>query len=67
MVKTKCKTLDQHELEKLRDEQLSGLEVKDSTVTEWLKATVGAHMPRRVKGEKVVKLKGVPSSKWGVL
>lgn len=49
------------------DDFLSACEVKEVPITEWLKATVGAHMPvPHVMSEKVVQLKAMPPSSWSI-
>lgn len=65
--KRSAQTLSEEELQALKQEQIKGLQVKPGTVSDWLKATTGAHMPARVKGEKVVELRAVPPSGWGML
>lgn len=42
-------------------ESIPGLEVKEATVADWLRATVGMHMDvKHVRGEKVVALRAAP-------
>ena len=48
-------------------EFLSGLEVKEASIADWLRATVGAHMDvRHVMGEKVVSLRAAPEACWSI-
>ena len=48
-------------------EPLRGLEVKEATVSDWLRATVGAHMDvNHVFGEKRVPLRAAPEDHWGL-
>lgn len=48
-------------------EPLRGLEVKEATVSDWLRATVGAHMPvPHVMGELVATLKAAPEENWSL-
>lgn len=42
---------------------MAGLEVKEASIADWLRATVGAHMDvRHVMGEKVVALRAAPEA-----
>lgn len=58
----RAKTLDQQDLEKLREEQIGGMEVREATVADWLKATGS----RNARGEVVLAMRPAPSS-WGLL
>lgn len=47
-------------------ESIPGLEVKEASVADWLRATVGMHMEvKHVRGEKVVSLRAAPEE-WSL-
>ena len=48
------------------DDFLAGCEVKETSIAEWLRATVGLHMDvKHVRGEKVVALRAAPEE-WSL-
>lgn len=48
-------------------EPLRGLEVKEATVSDWLRATVGMHMDvKHVQGELRVPLRAAPEENWSL-